>query len=74
MKRESMKKMLISMLKNNEKKKTTKYHNYYEVRYLEATDEYQIGRQNWDAQITGSILYTDAERFQASEIDKLAKG
>lgn len=71
MKRKDLKKVLINMIKNGEDKRITKYHNKYTVLYLEGTDEYLIGRDDWDNQILNNITYTEYETFPASEIDKL---
>lgn len=73
MKRKDMKKILINMIKNGENERITKYHNKYTVTYLEGTDEYLIGRDDWNNQILNNITYTDCESFPASEIDKLVK-
>lgn len=73
MKRKDLKKILIDMIEKGENKRITKYHNKYTVLYLDGTDEYLIGRDDWNNQILNSITYTDFETFPASEIDKLAK-
>lgn len=73
MKKKDLKKILIDMIKNGENERITKYHNKYTVSYLDGTDEYLIGRDDWSNQILNSITYTDYKTFPASEIDKLAE-
>lgn len=74
MKKKDLKKILVDMIKNGENERITKYHNKYTVSYLVETDEYVIGRDDWNNQILNNITYTDYETFPASEIDKLAEG
>lgn len=73
MRREDLKKILIDMIKKGESKRTTRYGNKYVVEYLDGTDEYLIGRNDWDSQILNTITYTNYAMFPASEIDKLTK-
>lgn len=73
MRKTDLKKILVNMIKKGESERITKYHNKYTVLYLEGTDEYLIGHNDWDSQILNSITYTDAKTFPASEIDKLAE-
>lgn len=73
MKRKDLKKILVNMIKNGENERITKYHNKYTVLYLDKTDEYLIGHDDWNNQTLDNIAYTDYETFPASEIDKLAE-
>ena len=72
MKKSYMKSMLIDMFRKNQDTRWTK-NNRYDIKYMKTTDEYRIGRMSEDDQILGSIVYTQAEFFPASEIERLAK-
>lgn len=73
MRKKDLKKILIDMMNKGENERTTRYHNKYVVEYLEDTDEYLIGRNDWNSQILNTITYTDYAMFPASEIDKMTE-